>query len=98
MPMLIIAGHAEVDPASRDDYVAAHRDLVRRSRAAPGCLDVAISADPLHPGRVNVFERWASREDLDAWRAVADAPESGIAFRSLDVMMYVVADVLPPFP
>jgi quinol monooxygenase YgiN len=98
MPMLIIAGHADVEPASRDDYVAAHRNLVGRSRQAPGCLDVAISADPIDPGRVNVFERWESREHLDAWRTVADAPDTGIELRDVDVMMYVVADVLPPFP
>jgi quinol monooxygenase YgiN len=38
MPMVIIAGHLEVDAAERDQYVAAHGDLVRRARQAPGCL------------------------------------------------------------
>jgi hypothetical protein len=30
--MVIIAGHLEVDAAERDQYVAAHDDLVRRAR------------------------------------------------------------------
>jgi quinol monooxygenase YgiN len=97
MPMLIIAGHAEVDAADRDRYVHAHRDLVRRARQAPGCLDVAITADPLDPARVNILERWTSQEDLDAWRAVADAPDTGIALGHVDVMLYVISDVRPPF-
>ena len=72
--MLIIAGHLEMAPARRDEFVAEHRDLIRRAREAPGCLDVAISADPLEPGRVNTLERWASVGELTAFRAVANAP------------------------
>jgi hypothetical protein len=58
---------------------------------------VAISADALDPTRVNNLERWQSEEHLDAWRAVADAPDTGITVRSADVMMNVVSDVRPPF-
>jgi quinol monooxygenase YgiN len=97
MTMVIIAGHSTVDAADRDRYVTAHQDLVRRARPAPGCLDVAITADPLDPARVNVFEGWESRDHLDAWRAVANAPRSKIKLGSVDVMMYVVSDVRPPF-
>ena len=97
MPMVIIAGHARIDASDRDRYVAAHEDLVRRARPAAGCLDVAISADALDPTRVNIFERWQSEEHLDAWRAVAHAPDTGITIGSVDVMMYIVGDVRPPF-
>jgi hypothetical protein len=51
----------------------------------------------MDPTRVNNFERWQSLEHLDAWRPVAHAPDTGITFRSADVMMYVVSDVGPPF-
>jgi quinol monooxygenase YgiN len=95
--VLIIAGHARVAQADRDAYVAAHRDLVERCRGAGGCLDVAISADPLDPGRVNIFERWDSQESLDAWRAVANAPDTGIDFRADDVQLFTVTDARPPF-
>ena len=97
MPMLIIAGHSTLDAADRDRYVTAHQNLVLRGRQAPGCLDLAITADPLDPTRVNLFERWESKEHLDAWRAVARAPRSKIKLGSVDVMMYVVSDVRPPF-
>lgn len=95
--MLIIAGHVTVDPARRDEFVAAHLDLVQRARRAPGCLDVAITADPVDPARVNNFERWESEEALGAWRAVADAPDTGIAFTGNDVLKFSVTDVRSPF-
>lgn len=94
--MIIIAGHATIDADRRDAYVEAHRALIRRCRQAPGCLDAAISADPVDPARINIFERWDSGEHLDAWRAVAMAPDTGIEFEA-DVMAYDVADVRPPF-
>lgn len=97
MPMLIIAGHSTLEAAERDRYVTAHQNLARRARQAPGCLDLAITADPLDPTRVNVYERWQSKEHLDAWRAVARAPRSKNKLGSIDVMMYVVSDVRSPF-
>ena len=95
--MLIIAGHARVAEADRDAYVTAHGDLVERARKAAGCGDAVISADPLDPGRVNVFERWDSQEALEAWRAVADAPDTGIEAQSDDVQLFTVTDARPPF-
>jgi len=56
--MLIIAGHAEVDPDDRDEAVAVMRDPVTRACEAPGCLDVAITVDSVDPTRINIFERW----------------------------------------
>ena len=83
--MLIIAGYYFVDAAQRDAYVAAFRDLVQRARAAPGCLDVAITADTVDPRRVNNYERWESEDALAAFRAVADPPELDVDM--LDVKM-----------
>lgn len=95
--MLIIAGHVSVAPGARDEYVNAHRELVQRCRDADGCLDVAITADAVEPGRVNVFERWASQDALDAWRAIAHAPDTGIGFDAEDVQLFTVTDARPPF-
>lgn len=95
--MLIIAGYIEVDPDLRDAAVAAMQELVARARAAPGCLDVAITADPLDPSRVNNFERWESQAALDSWRKIAWAPDMGTDIRGDHVMLYDVADIRPPF-
>ena len=95
--MWIIAGFITVDDDKRDAYVDAHRDLVARSRRAPGCLDVAITADPVDPRRVNNFERWDSWDAIEAWRAQANAPDTGIVIHDVDVTAYEVASTRPPF-
>lgn len=95
--MWIIAGHVTVDEHRRDEFVDAHRDLVERARRAPGCLDVAITADPVVPGRIYNVERWESWDAIERWRARADAPETGIAMRDVDVTAYEVARSRPPF-
>jgi quinol monooxygenase YgiN len=95
--MLIIAGYELMAEADRDAYVEAHGDLVARARKAPGCLDVAISADPLDPRRVNTYERWESRALLDEWRAVANAPDTGITVDHVEVSLYDASNERPPF-
>ncbi len=94
--MLIIAGRLVTDPASRDAFVAEAATVVSLARAAPGCLDVAITADTLDPARVNVFERWESEDELLAFRG--SGPDSGTAARILgaDVKRYVIASVEEP--
>lgn len=95
--MLIIAGHVQVAPERRDMLVAELADLVRRSREAPGCLDVAVTADSVDPTRINNFERWESAEHLEAWRAVAHAPEIGDEIVSTEVSLYDASGERPPF-
>ena len=77
--MLIIAGHIEADPDDRDEAVAVMRDLVTRARDAPGCLDLAITADLIDPGRVNILERWESQATLETFRGSGPSTEQGAA-------------------
>jgi quinol monooxygenase YgiN len=95
--MLIIAGHLTVAPDQRDEYLAAFADLVRRAREAPGCLDVAITADPLDAGRVYMYERWESWHHVDAWRAVAHAPEVDIETTDAEIAMWDASGERSPF-
>jgi uncharacterized protein (TIGR03118 family) len=44
---VIVAGWYTVDPKRRDEVVENFKDLVLRARSAPGCLDFAITADPV---------------------------------------------------
>ena len=78
--MLIVSGYLVLDPADRDAHVMASANAVRLAREAPGCLDFAVSADPVDPTRVNVFERWAGPKDLDAFRASGDADDEPVDF------------------
>ena len=74
--MVIVAGVFTVDPAHRDAFLAGRMERMRTSRAERGCLEYTFSADPLDPGRVVLFERWASQEDLDAHLAAPAPPAS----------------------
>jgi len=95
--LVIIAGHIVVADEGRDHYVEAHRDLVVRARAFRGCIDLAITADPVDPGRVNNVEIWRSADDLEAWRGVANAPDHGIPMLHASVQRYDATDGGPLF-
>lgn len=92
----IIAGRFELDPGDRDAFLASRVDLVRRSRAEPGCITYVFAADPLEPGLVQLFERWASEEALDAHRAVLAAsppPDPGVVVLLRDVRTFSATEV-----
>jgi quinol monooxygenase YgiN len=95
--MVIVAGHITVEPQQRESYLAGCVSVVERARGAAGCLDFAITADPIDPGRVNVFERWESQEALNTARGNAPGFEQAEAMLSVSVADYDVADVRPLF-
>jgi quinol monooxygenase YgiN len=80
--MLIVAGHLRVHESDRDRYVADCVAAVTAARNAEGCLDFAVSADVVDPGRVNVFECWQTPEALGAFRG--RGPDDGMRQRILD--------------
>lgn len=95
---VIVAGSVWVDPATRDQSVEAHQVIVRAARDYPGCLDCAISADPIDPGRVNLFEYWDSEETLNAWRAIAPHPgPPKTTIKAQNVFLHEVSASGPPF-
>ena len=57
---VIVAGWYTVDPSKRDEVVETFKDMVLRARSTPGCLDMAITADPVDSNRINMFEFWRS--------------------------------------
>jgi quinol monooxygenase YgiN len=71
--MVIVAGHIMVDPEQRDSYLAGSMSVVQKARRADGCLDFAITADLLDPGRVNLFQRWESQAAVKTFRRSAPA-------------------------
>jgi quinol monooxygenase YgiN len=89
---IIVSGSLHVDPAQRDAYLEARVPILAHARHAPGCLDFSLSADLLEAGRINVYERWRSREDLLAYRA-GDGPEQddSIALTAADVELHHIS-------
>jgi quinol monooxygenase YgiN len=66
--MIVVAGHLRIVAGERDAFVERSREAVELARGAPGCHDFAVSADAVDPDRVNVYERWADRTSLQAFR------------------------------
>ena len=53
--------------------------VVEKARQADGCLDFAITADLLDPGRVNLFERWEKQAAVEAFRGSGPSNKQGAA-------------------
>lgn len=94
---VIVAGWFTVDPAKRAEVIASHEDLITRARKAPGCLDLAISADTLDASRVNNFELWESAGHLEAWRKVSNPPKPLTEVTIGDMQKHEVASSGKPF-
>jgi quinol monooxygenase YgiN len=88
--MIVVAGHLQVAPQHRTDYLESCHEVVALARATPGCLDFALSADLLEPGRINIFERWETVEDVEAFRGAGPEGPDAAAIISADVEQYEV--------
>jgi quinol monooxygenase YgiN len=89
--VIIVAGTLDVDPDERDRYLADCADLIRQARGTDGCLDFYLVADPVEPGRINVFERWDSVAAVEAFRGSGPSGAQQELIRSAAVSEYEVA-------
>jgi quinol monooxygenase YgiN len=96
-PMVIVAGHITVEPQQRESYLADCVSVVEQARGTAGCLDFAITADLIDPGRVNIFERWESQAAVESFRSSGPSNEQGAAMLSASVTEYDITDVRPLF-
>ena len=88
---IIVSGTLHVDPADREAFLAARVPIIAHAREAKGCLDFSLSADVLDEGRVNVYERWTSREDLLAYRGGGPELGDSIAVTAADVELHHIS-------
>jgi quinol monooxygenase YgiN len=95
--MVIVAGHVTVDPEQREAHLAGSVKIVEKARQAEGCLDFAMTADPLDPSRLNLFERWESQEAVKAFRKRAPRRRQGATILTASVAEYEIAEVRPLF-
>ncbi|MCK9923924.1 antibiotic biosynthesis monooxygenase [Frankia sp. AgPm24] len=89
--MVIVAGHLVVASDQREGYLAGCVRVVEQARSAPGCLDFSITADLVDPGRINIFERWETQADVEAFRGSGPSDDQGAAMLSASVVEYDVA-------
>lgn len=94
---VIVAGWVAVQPAKREAVVEGFKEMVQRARAFPGCLDFSMTADPIEPGRLNLFEFWESEKALKAWRARARPPKRAAKMLRVEVRKHLIHSSGPPF-
>ena len=93
--MVIVSGHLIVAAEERDAYLRTCVAVVEEARRSPGCLDFALSADLVDPGRINILERWESQAAVEAFRGAGVDDEQGAAILSASVAEYDVAGIRP---
>lgn len=93
--MVIVSGHLIVADEKRDGYLAGCREVVSQARRTAGCLDFALSADLVEPGRINILERWESPAALEEFRGSGVSEDQAAVIVSASVAEYDVTDVRP---
>lgn len=61
---ILISATMELDPAHAQRIIEEARPLIEASLEEPGCLAYSWALNPLHPGRIEVFERWTDEAAL----------------------------------
>jgi quinol monooxygenase YgiN len=89
--VIIVAGSIYVDAEERDAYLEGCWEVIRAARAADGCLDFHVAADPIELGRINVFERWETIGAVEAFRGDGPSAEQEATIRDADVVQYEIA-------
>lgn len=96
--MVIVAGWIDVAPDQRGAYLESRLAGVLATRSEPGCIDYVFSPDPHDPGRLRLFERWESQQDLDVHlQLLRSRPPAAGGFEVLgrEVVVYEVGAATP---
>ena len=98
--MLIIAGTIKIDPDKTTEAMAGMVEMMKATHAEEGNLAYVFSLDPIEPGLVQLFEKWASEEALAA-HAASDHMKTfrtamgGWGVKGADILKYEIASEGP---
>ncbi len=74
---VIVGGKLSIAEGKRDEFIERSCNAVQQARANGDCVDFSVSADPIEPSRVNIFEAWASTEALEKFRG--EGPDDSLS-------------------
>ena len=92
--MIIVSGSIHVDEGERDGYLAGCREVILAARAADGCLDFHLSADPIEPDRINVYEQWETVAAVEAFRGSGPSDDQSATITSATVSQHEIAGTI----
>jgi len=93
--MIIVSGRIYILSGRREAFLALSRSAVVAARAAPGCRDFVVAADPIEPDRVNIYEEWDSESQLEVFRGAGTGPELTSLVERAEVSRHRVASPGP---
>jgi len=74
---IIVAGYLDFAPATVEKLIVDAKPLIEEALAEPGCRAYSWALDPLHPGRVHVFEYWDDEAALAGHFSASPYAEMG---------------------
>lgn len=89
--MVIVAGKIYIKSSQRAKFLELSMEAVVLARQARGCLDYVVAADPLEETRVNVFEMWATENDLLSFRGGGPSEDMFSLIERAEVSRHTVA-------
>ena len=87
---IIVAGKLILKPGLREEFVEKSLEAISQARRLDACEDFCVSPDPIDENRVNIFEKWKSRDSLDGFRESGPDNESFSLVESFDVHEYEI--------
>jgi len=88
---IIVSGWIRVDEADRDRYLGECHEVIVAARDSDGCIDFHLSADPIEPDRINVYEHWESVAAVEAFRGSGPSNEQTASIRDASIWQHEVA-------
>ncbi|MEA3019467.1 MAG: hypothetical protein QOI47_991 [Actinomycetota bacterium] len=97
---LIIAGTLTIDPSKTDDAMAAMVEMMKATHSEEGNVAYVFSVDPIEPGLIHLFEKWASADALAAHgktphMATFQAAMGGFGVKGADIKKYEISSEGP---
>lgn len=89
---IIVAGKLKLQSGTRERFVRQSAVSVKLARNEPLCLDFAVSEDSIDKDRVNIYEKWVTREALEAFRSAPPDDDLFSLVESFDVSEYVLPE------
>ena len=83
--MIIVSGKLKIQEGKRDEFLDRSKSSIIAARKAIGCIDFSVSPDPIEANRVNIFEEWNSKPELDDFRGSGPSDDLFDLVESFDV-------------
>jgi len=85
-----VVGKLIIKSGKREEFIEKSKEAIMQARQLATCVDFCVSADPVDPLRVNIFEKWRTRCSLEEFRKSGPADDSFSLVESFDIEEYEV--------